>query len=666
MEENESKANQKETAHLRVVDESEATNLEASTDEATIASSPSPISSEDIQEEEKTTTTKKREFSVPIVFKQVAVTVGLILVTVIPISHQSVSMFSENSISRARDANRDQVNTRSQALENQLENSLNNVRLFGALLAQGSSQESEKEKLQKLVFSKDSSVASFEIFKKVGSSNESLIQLTNKEFLEKSLLGPEYIDLVKKQLSFPVQAIFSSSRERPVIEVRNASIENGVPLLAVGMPLSITDVGVTTHIIVSYLRLDTLQKLITTDERMIFAVDPSGVVIAHPNDKYTLSRKKLKESEIVQKALSSELRLGDLRFKNKESEPFIGAFAKTKFGITVISQVSEAILLEDAELIRHEAFGIAAIVISIALFFIALFAMTLTAPIEKLELFAQKISKGDFEMRSDVNSRDEVGRLSKAMNNMVDGLIERDKAKSLINKFHGSVGEELMKGELERKGSRKKVTVFFSDIRGFTQFGETHSAEEVVELLNEYFGEMVGIINRNDGVVDKFIGDAIMAIWGAMSENPDPVKAVGACIEMREALVHFNKSREERGLQQIKIGIGLHSGEAIAGTIGSDERMEYTVIGDTVNLAARIEASTKAFGTDLLISDSLSDEIKDHFWLEEAGKAEVKGKSKPITMFKVKGRIINGEKVEVRTAFSEYQAEGADKVKIAS
>ena len=637
-------------AHLEIVDEETDVGV--------------PIPDLDSSEKK---TKKKSEISIPIVFKQVAITVGLILVTVVPISHQSVSMFSENSISRARDANRDQANTRSLALENQLENDLNNVRLLGALLVQEKRNATEQEKLQKLVFTKNGSVVGFEVLKKVGPSHESLIQMTNKEYLQEVLLGPEYLELVKKQVQFPVSAIFSSSKERPVIEVRNASVENGIPLLAVGMPLSITDEGITTHIVVSHIRLDTLQKLITTDERMIFAVDASGTVIAHPEDQLTLGRKKIKDSAIVNRALKSELRLGDIRFNDNKNEPFIGAFAKTKFGITVISQVSEKILLEDAENIRHEAFGIAAIVISIALFFIALFAMTLTAPIETLELFAQRISQGDFTTRADVSSRDEVGRLSKAMNNMVDGLIERDKAKSLINKFHGSVGEELMKaGEIERKGSRKEVTIFFSDIRGFTKFGETHTAEEVVEMLNDYFSVMVGIINRNDGIVDKFIGDAIMAIWGAMSEEPEREKAINACLEMRQALEGFNQDRLARNLEEIKIGIGLHCGDAIAGTIGSDERMEYTVIGDTVNLAARIEASTKAFGTDLLVSDSLCEGLTDKFWLEEAGKAEVKGKSKPITMYKVRGRIVNGEKIEIRTTYSDYKAESADKVKLAS
>src|SRR5262249_35275606 len=151
-----------------------------------------------------------------------------------------------------------------------------------------------------------------------------------------------------------------------------------------------------------------------------------------------------------------------------------------------------------------------------------------------------------------------------------------------------SVTEDLLKGNLELGGSKKMVTVFFSDIRGFTAFSEGHTPEQVVQMLNEYFQIMVGIINKHGGIVDKFIGDAIMAVWGAPNATDrDTQNAVKACIEMRQALNSLNELRAGRGQVPIKIGMGLHRGEAISGTIGSSERMEYTVIGDTVNQSSR-------------------------------------------------------------------------------
>jgi adenylate cyclase len=250
---------------------------------------------------------------------------------------------------------------------------------------------------------------------------------------------------------------------------------------------------------------------------------------------------------------------------------------------------------------------------------------------------------------------------------MIIGLKERDKVKNILNKFHGSsITEDLLKNDIGLGGTRKDVTVFFSDIRGFTKFSEGHTPEEVVTMLNEYFQIMVSIITTNGGVVDKFVGDAIMAVWGAPnSTENDQLMAVKACLEMRVALAELNERRMARGESEIRIGMGLHSGPAISGTIGSTERMEYTVIGDTVNMASRIESSTKAFGADLLVSEDVVRPINSDFIFELAGTAEVKGKSEPIKMYKVKGAIENGEHILIQTPYSDYEAEHAEKVKVA-
>jgi adenylate cyclase len=271
-------------------------------------------------------------------------------------------------------------------------------------------------------------------------------------------------------------------------------------------------------------------------------------------------------------------------------------------------------------------------------------------------------------VRARVSSRDEVGQLGEAFNHMVDGLVERDKVKNMFSKFHGSsVTDDLLKGELQLGGSKKTVTIFFSDIRGFTKFSEGHTPEQVVEMLNEYFRRMVKIINANGGVVDKFIGDAIMAVWGAPNSGiRDAHNAVKACVEMRRSLLELNELRVSRGQTPLMIGMGLHKGEAISGTIGSEERMEYTVIGDTVNQASRIEAATKAFGTDLLLSEGLAISVAEDFILDEAGTVEVKGKSEPLKLFKVRGYYdASRSPIEVRTPYSEFAAEAADKVKVA-
>jgi len=257
---------------------------------------------------------------------------------------------------------------------------------------------------------------------------------------------------------------------------------------------------------------------------------------------------------------------------------------------------------------------------------------------------------------------------------MAAGLKERDKVKSLFSKFVGSsITNDLLHREIALGGVRKDVVVFFSDIRGFTAMSEVLPPENVVEMLNSYFSIMVKIINDSGGVVDKFIGDAIMAIWGAPNSSPDDAeRAVMACLKMRQALVSFNEQRIAEQKSPLIVGMGLNFGSAVAGTIGSTERMEYTVIGNTVNTASRIEAATKSFGTDLLISDEVVERCAHKFILKLAGEVEVKGRSQPLKLYKVLGYIDKGyideigNEVIIKTPYSDYEAEDHDKVKLKS
>ena len=354
----------------------------------------------------------------------------------------------------------------------------------------------------------------------------------------------------------------------------------------------------------------------------------------------------------------------------KKNEFVIAAYVKCLFDLVVVSEASESVILEPARLIRREVYYVSGIVISIGFFITFLFSLTMTRPIERLVDIAGQIAKGNFKIvaKDIVRSRDEVGLLAGAFDGMLEGLRERDKVKNLFNKFHGSsVTENLLNsGEVKLGGMRKQVVVFFSDIRGFTQFSETRTPEDVVSMLNEYFSVMVRIIEQNGGIVDKFIGDAIMAVWGTpTSTGDDAYMAVKACLEMRRALLDLNQLRLSRGEEPIKIGMGLHCGETISGTVGSENRMEFTVIGDTVNSASRIEAATKAFGADLLLSQDMARQLQGRILMSEAGDVSVKGKSGMQRLFKVRGFINpDGTTHEISTPFSDYQAEAADKIKI--
>ncbi|MBW8311634.1 MAG: adenylate/guanylate cyclase domain-containing protein [Rhizobium sp.] len=194
-------------------------------------------------------------------------------------------------------------------------------------------------------------------------------------------------------------------------------------------------------------------------------------------------------------------------------------------------------------------------------------------------------------------------------------------------------------GELdrERRPEAREITILFSDIRGFTTLSETRSPEQVVDLLNRYFTRQVEVIYRHGGTLDKFIGDAVMAFWNAPTESPDHARrAVNAALDMLVALDDFKRELAERGegLGDFDVGIGLHTGPAVVGFLGSDSRMEYTAIGDTVNLGSRIEGTTKGVAR-VLVSNSTRDACAGSAELRftHRGQFKVKGREQPVDLY---------------------------------
>ena len=187
-------------------------------------------------------------------------------------------------------------------------------------------------------------------------------------------------------------------------------------------------------------------------------------------------------------------------------------------------------------------------------------------------------------------------------------------------------------------GVRKPVTVFFSDIRGFTTLTEATNAAALVKQLNEYFQEMVGIVVKNRGRLDKFIGDAVMADWGSFVSagvQADAERAVLSALQMRDSLKLLNHRWQSQGMQTLAFGIGINHGEVIVGNLGSEEKMEVSVIGDAVNLASRLESLTKEYHLDLLLGDSLESLVRERFTLRSVDLVRVKGKTQPVAVFTV-------------------------------
>jgi adenylate cyclase len=189
-------------------------------------------------------------------------------------------------------------------------------------------------------------------------------------------------------------------------------------------------------------------------------------------------------------------------------------------------------------------------------------------------------------------------------------------------------------------GVRKPVTILFSDVRGFTTLTESADSAALVKQLNEYFEEMVALVFAREGSLDKFIGDAVMAVWGnIVSKSPahDAQQAVATALAMRRSLAVLNEDWKRRGMLELHFGIGLNHGEVIVGNLGSTEKMELTVIGDAVNLASRLEGLTKEYHLDLLLGESVARLVRDQYLLRLVDCVQVKGKTKPVDVFTVTG-----------------------------
>ena len=213
--------------------------------------------------------------------------------------------------------------------------------------------------------------------------------------------------------------------------------------------------------------------------------------------------------------------------------------------------------------------------------------------------------------------------------NVLDRYVSKNVAKTILEDRRSFV-EAL-------KGRKQPVTVLFSDIRGFTTMTESSDADKLVAQLNEYFRDMVGSVLENNGTLQKFIGDAIMAVWGdtiSAGEQMDARRAVTTALQMRTALARLNtdwKANSDR--KKLSIGIGVNHGAVIVGNIGHPQRMEFTVLGDGVNLAARLESATKQFHTDILIGEEVEKLTREHFVYRVVDLLTVKGKTKPVEVF---------------------------------
>lgn len=277
----------------------------------------------------------------------------------------------------------------------------------------------------------------------------------------------------------------------------------------------------------------------------------------------------------------------------------------------------------------------------------------LVRPVNKLAQVADEVGAGNFNLNVPVGRANEIGILARSFNKMVEGLKEREKIRDTFGRFVSpQIAEAAISGKIHLGGERKEISVLFCDIRDFTHFSEKLSPEQVVEFLNQYFTRLVKIVLDRGGTVNKFIGDAMLVMFGAPINMLDHAKvAVEVALKIRDSLVDFNRERQKLEKSAIRVGMAINSGEAVAGNIGSPDRMEYTVIGDTVNVASRLEGINKRLGTDILVTEATYKNVKEIYDFRPFEPMPVRGRVGLVKLYQLLGPSTKGASSYVARAF---------------
>ncbi|MDQ5807527.1 MAG: adenylate/guanylate cyclase domain-containing protein, partial [Actinomycetota bacterium] len=261
-------------------------------------------------------------------------------------------------------------------------------------------------------------------------------------------------------------------------------------------------------------------------------------------------------------------------------------------------------------------------------------ADAVAGPVTRLDEATRRVGEGDLDVRAPVVSTDETGDLTRSFNGMVRGLRERERLRDAFGTFvDPTLAERVLQEGVDLRGEELVVSVLFMDVRGFTAMSEHASAQEVVAKLNELYDEVVPAILRHGGHANKFIGDGLLAVFGAPQRLADHAdRAVAAAIDVADCV-------RRRFDGALRVGLGVNSGPVLAGTIGGGGRLDFTVIGDTVNTAARVESATRTTGDDILITEATAKLLeRDGYALEERPSMALKGKSAEVRLLAARPR----------------------------
>lgn len=295
--------------------------------------------------------------------------------------------------------------------------------------------------------------------------------------------------------------------------------------------------------------------------------------------------------------------------------------------------------------ITIQGLSLSAVAIIVGALLTVMLSQQITHPLSELNAVVGRMKAGDLNQRVEYSSGDEIGQLSAAFNQMAEQLQEREWLRDMFGRFVShEVADAIRTGKVNLEGENRTVSVLFCDIREFTDYSETREPHEVVSRLNIFLPLVVHSAQKYGGMVNKFGGDSTLIIFGAPNDVQDNAyKAVMTALEIRNALRGLNTRFTDRGEPPLRVGVGINTGIALAGAIGPEERQEYTVIGSTVNLAARIDGLNKQFPDhDILISgwtyNALS-KYRDQFHMVSLGAVPIRGRHEPVEIWAVLGDV---------------------------
>ena len=432
----------------------------------------------------------------------------------------------------------------------------------------------------------------------------------------------------------------SSAENNEYGEATSIVIVDNLPYQIMVVPLLTPDLDAWIYIgfPIDDVFVDKIRKITRTEVTTTYSINNSEVMISGTTFDID-NAKKLKEllqnnSISLEKKSTIEL----------SGEDYISLPVKLKttgnVNLNAVLQRSLSEALKSYNRLREILFIIFTISLITSVILAFFIARQVTQPVKLLIQGSKLIENGIYDHSIEVNRNDEIGLLADSFNSMAKGLAEKEKVRNLLGKVVSpAIAEELLSKDIQLGGEEKFITTLFSDIRDFTSLCEGRNPEEILSLLNEYFTSISSKIENNGGVVDKYIGDAVMALFGApIQRENDAASSIKAAFEMCHALKELNVSFKQRGIAPIGIGIGINSGIVVAGNMGSLNRLNYTVIGDGVNLASRLEGLTKSYGVDIIVSESTAHAAPE-FLYRELDIVKVKGKNNSCKIFEPLGPV---------------------------